>query len=89
MQVLQLFTELIALPPNAICIKCYDFEWPMNSSRSPSFLWLHIEYLIRSGQHRKQVVNISFIIAFAFVYAGTCLASRFLATIGWRHSKMV
>jgi hypothetical protein len=25
-EALQLFTELIALPPNAICIKCYDFE---------------------------------------------------------------
>jgi hypothetical protein len=24
-------TELIALPPNAICIKCYDSERPMNS----------------------------------------------------------
>jgi hypothetical protein len=32
MQVLQLFTELIAPTPNAICIKCYDFERPMNSS---------------------------------------------------------
>jgi hypothetical protein len=30
--VLQLFSELIASPPNAICIKCYDFERPMNSS---------------------------------------------------------
>jgi hypothetical protein len=30
MQVLQLFAELIALPQNAICIKCYDFEGPMN-----------------------------------------------------------
>jgi hypothetical protein len=28
---LQLFAELIALPQNAIRIKCYDFEWPMNS----------------------------------------------------------
>jgi hypothetical protein len=27
MQVLQLFAELIALPQNAIRIKCYDFEW--------------------------------------------------------------
>jgi hypothetical protein len=25
-------TELIALPPNAIHIKCYDFEGPMNPS---------------------------------------------------------
>jgi hypothetical protein len=31
-EVLQLFIELIALPPNAICFKCYDFEWPTNSS---------------------------------------------------------
>jgi hypothetical protein len=31
-QVFQLFTELITLPPNVIRIKCYDFEWPMNSS---------------------------------------------------------
>jgi hypothetical protein len=29
---LRLLTELIALPPNAICIKFYDFEWPMNSA---------------------------------------------------------
>jgi hypothetical protein len=29
---LQLFTELIALPPNAICIEVYDLEGPMNSS---------------------------------------------------------
>jgi hypothetical protein len=32
MQVLQLFTELTALPPNVIRIKCYDFERPINSS---------------------------------------------------------
>jgi hypothetical protein len=32
MQDLQLFTELIALLPNAISIKCYDFEQPLNSS---------------------------------------------------------
>jgi hypothetical protein len=30
--VLQLFTELIALPHTAICSECYDFEGPMNSS---------------------------------------------------------
>jgi hypothetical protein len=24
-------TEHIALPPNAFCIECYDFEGPMNS----------------------------------------------------------
>jgi hypothetical protein len=30
MQVFQLFTELIALPSNAIGIKCYDFEGSMN-----------------------------------------------------------
>jgi hypothetical protein len=29
---LQLFTELVALPPNAICIECYNFQGPMNSS---------------------------------------------------------
>jgi hypothetical protein len=28
--ILQLITELIVLPPNAMCIKCYDSEWPMN-----------------------------------------------------------
>jgi hypothetical protein len=32
MQVSQLFTELIALPPNTIRIKCYDFKGPVNSS---------------------------------------------------------
>jgi hypothetical protein len=32
MYVLQLFTELKALPHNAIRIKCYDVEGPMNSS---------------------------------------------------------
>jgi hypothetical protein len=30
--VLQLFTELMALPPNAIGIKCYDFEGSMNTN---------------------------------------------------------
>jgi hypothetical protein len=30
--VLQLFTELIALPHNTIRIKCYDVEGSMNSS---------------------------------------------------------
>jgi hypothetical protein len=30
MYVLQLFTGIKALPPNAIFIKCYDFERPMN-----------------------------------------------------------
>jgi hypothetical protein len=25
-------TEIIALPPNVICINCYEFERPMNSS---------------------------------------------------------
>jgi hypothetical protein len=29
---LQLFTKFIALSPNAICIKCYDFERTMNFS---------------------------------------------------------
>jgi hypothetical protein len=29
---MQLFAEIIALPPSVICIKCYDFERPMNSS---------------------------------------------------------
>jgi hypothetical protein len=32
MKVFQLFTEHTALPPNAIYIKRYDFERPMNSS---------------------------------------------------------
>jgi hypothetical protein len=31
MQILQLFAELIILPQNAIRIKYYDFEGPMNS----------------------------------------------------------
>jgi hypothetical protein len=31
MQVLQLFAELITLLRNAVLIKCYDFEGPMNS----------------------------------------------------------
>jgi hypothetical protein len=31
-KVLNLFSELIALPQNAIRIKCYDFEGPINSS---------------------------------------------------------
>jgi hypothetical protein len=35
MEDLQLFTELIALPPNAVSIKCYDFKGPMNSSGHP------------------------------------------------------
>jgi hypothetical protein len=30
--VLQLLTELTELPSIVICIKCYDFEGPMNSS---------------------------------------------------------
>jgi hypothetical protein len=30
MLVLYLFTELVALPPNAIRIKSYDFEGPIN-----------------------------------------------------------
>jgi hypothetical protein len=30
LQDLQLFAELIALPQNAIRIKCYDIEGPMN-----------------------------------------------------------
>jgi hypothetical protein len=29
---LQLFTELMALPPKTIGIKCYDFEGSMNST---------------------------------------------------------
>jgi hypothetical protein len=32
MQVLQLFTQLIAPPPNAICVTRYDFDRAMNSS---------------------------------------------------------
>jgi hypothetical protein len=27
----KLFTDLVALPPDAICIECYDLEGLMNS----------------------------------------------------------
>jgi hypothetical protein len=46
MQVLQLFTELIAPPPNVICIKSYDFEWPTNSSSH--FILLSIIFVVIS-----------------------------------------
>jgi hypothetical protein len=31
-QALQLYTEFLALPPNAVPIKCHDFEGPVNCS---------------------------------------------------------
>jgi hypothetical protein len=38
---LQLFTALIALPPNCICNKYHDFERPMYSSQRFSFIKLN------------------------------------------------
>jgi hypothetical protein len=44
MQVLQLFTGLITPSPHAICIKCHDFERPMNSRSH--FVSLSIIYVM-------------------------------------------
>jgi hypothetical protein len=38
MQILHLFPELIALPSNAIHIKCYDFNGPINSGYEFCFM---------------------------------------------------
>jgi hypothetical protein len=40
MWILQLFIELIALPPTAIPIKSYDFDGPVNSAGHSASLGL-------------------------------------------------
>jgi hypothetical protein len=43
-QVLHLFIELIAAPPDVMYIKCYDFERPMNPSSH--FVWVKYIFFV-------------------------------------------
>jgi hypothetical protein len=70
MQILQLFAELIALPQNAIHIKCYDFEGPMNSiCHYLSLIYIQLKQRIQIFDSSDAVPLSSAIICCATVHA--------------------